>query len=308
MYGPMYKKLIKDICGDLNIDFQEITSDLLCLMKNEQKEYIWSRRFPHTSLPVGRIVDSKSLCSNVLFNYGIPVVKHQKLFRYDSEEFNRFKKSNFAICFEMLKEHGQIVLKPDNSCEGSYVFKCCTVNEIEFALFTIFSKYKTAAVSPYINIKNEYRAFYLEGKILLVYKKIRPFVIGDGVSSLETLVNLKYEHNDFFDKKFINDSLIPLKGEEVLVGWKHNLSQKSTPELVEDTSITEKISRIAINVGSAINAGFVTIDIIEEYDNTFKVLEVNSGVAMDQFLIKHENGYNIAYGIYEAAIKYLFNI
>lgn len=304
----MYKKLIKDICEELNIALQEITSELLCLIKNEQKEYIWSRRFPLTSLSVGRIVDSKSLCSNVLLNNEIPVVEHEKLFRYDSEEFNMFKKSNFTICFEMLKKHSQIVLKPDNSCEGSYVFKCCTVNEIEFALFTIFSKYKTAAVSPYIDIKNEYRAFYLEGKILLVYKKIRPFVIGDGISSLETLINLKYDNNDFFDKKFINNSLIPLKGEEVLVGWKHNLSQKSTPELVEDLSIIEKISKIAVNVGSVINAGFVTIDIVEENDNTFKVLEVNSGVAMDQFLIKHKNGYNIAYDIYKSAIKCLFKL
>lgn len=308
MYGPMYKKLIKDICENLNIDFQEITSDLLCLIKNKQKEYIWSRRFPLTSLSVGRIVDSKSLCSNVLFSNGIPVVEHQKLFRYDTEEFNLLKKSNVEICFEMLKEHSQIVLKPDNSCEGSCVFKCCTFKEIEIALFTIFGEYKFAAVSPYINIKNEYRAFYLEGSILLIYKKIRPFVIGDGISSLKTLVDLKYDNNDFFDNKFINNSIIPLKGEEVIVGWKHNLSQESTPELVEDLSMIEKISNLAVNVGSIINAGFVTIDIVEEYDNKFKVLEVNSGVAMDQFLIKHNNGYNIAYDIYESAIKYLFNI
>ena len=56
-----------------------------------------------------------------------------------------------------------------------------------------------------------------------------------------------------------------------------------------------------------INDGFCSVDIIKTKDSNFYVMEINSGVMMQNFIKQNENGYMIAKLIYKEAIIEMFN-
>ena len=65
---------------------------------------------------------------------------------------------------------------------------------------------------------------------------------------------------------------------------------------------------IATKAAETVNAKFVSIDLLEESgSHDLMVLELNAGVAMDQFIIKNPDGRKIAYSIYEKSIKNMFH-
>ncbi len=306
MYGPKYKEIIVDICNKNQLKYKLYDDDLIMLNYNGKKKYIWSRRFPNNNNSACRIIDSKSLCSTVLSDNNIPVVTHIKLCRPNIEKYDLQIKSNYKVCIDLLNQYGKVVIKPDNSCEGTNVYFCQTEKEIETALEKVFINYKFAATSMFINIVNEYRVFYLDGEILYIYKKERPYVIGDGKSTLvELLVNARISKIDFKNILLPLD-FVPKKDEKCVLSMKHNLSQGGIAKPIKSSNLIETLSKIAVSAGNAVDANFVTVDIIEDDKHQLKVLEINSGVAMDQFILQHIDGYNIAYKIYENAIKKLY--
>ena len=64
---------------------------------------------------------------------------------------------------------------------------------------------------------------------------------------------------------------------------------------------------MAYNAAKAINISFASIDILKDEQGQLQVLEINAGVAMDQFIQKYPDGENIAFSIYEKALLAMFN-
>lgn len=98
---------------------------------------------------------------------------------------------------------------------------------------------------------------------------------------------------NIFNNNFIDWNVIPNKGEKVELTWKHNLGQGAIPLLVTDEKIKRKLTDLARKCVSALNTGFVSIDIIET-DNTLNVLEINSGVMIEKFSEHSIKNYNLA--------------
>lgn len=307
MYGPEYEKIIIEICNNLGIKCKKFEPNCLALTWNDQTQYIWSRRFPQNSATSSRIIDSKCMCSAVLASAGVPVVKHFKLYRSDSEYYAQQELPSQKICETILVDFGGVVIKPNNSYEGKGVYVCFSPKEIECALYKSFRDNSVVAAAPYIKAHAEYRIIYLDGECLLLYKKKLPEVIGDGYSSLKTLAeHIGMGMSDFYHADQL--SKVPAKGTHITVGWKFNLSSGSTPEIIKQSSAPQSIFEIAEKAAHAVNAKFVSIDFLEESGSrNLMVLELNAGVAMDQFIIKNPNGRKIAYDIYEKSIKNMFH-
>jgi glutathione synthase/RimK-type ligase-like ATP-grasp enzyme len=271
MYGPEYEKIIFEICDCLGIVCRRFEPNCLALTWNDQTQYIWSRRFPQNSATSSRIIDSKCMCSSIL-----------------------------ADC-------GGVVIKPNDSYEGKGVYLCFSQKEIECALYKSFQSHSIVAAAPYINAHAEYRIVYLDGECLLLYKKKLPEVIGDGHLSLKALAeHLGVNEPDFCQKDQLN--IVPARGEHITVGWKFNLSCGSTPEVIDRFSAPQLLLDIATKAAETVNAKFVSIDLLEESgSHDLMVLELNAGVAMDQFIIKNPDGRKIAYSIYEKSIKNMFH-
>ncbi len=306
MYGPEYHNIIRDICENNKIDYRLFDNRCIMLSRNGQKQFIWSRRFPYNTASCSRIIDSKSVCALILDSAGLSVVAHNKLYRSDTEGYANQKESSQKVCEKILNAFGGVVIKPNDSCEGKNVYACFSIKEIEYALFEIFHSKEIIAVSPYIDSDNEYRVFYLQGECLLAYRKIRPYVIGDGSSSLKILIsksNLQKEDTI----KHINFNYVPARGERIEIGWKFNLSCGSTLEIVDDNELKKTLFSLTKQAAEVLNAQFVTVDFLENSkDKNLSILEINAGVAMDQFILKHPKGRAIAYSVYEKAVLGLF--
>lgn len=149
---------------------------------------------------------------------------------------------------------------------------------------------------------------YLCGEILYIYKKKKPYVVGDGKKTLEELINIKKEkYSNITLINELNLNYIPKLGEEIIISWKHNLNGGAEPiVLKEDDEFKEKIAQIALKTGKALNIDFATIDIAVTDQKDILVMEVNSSVCMNKFAEIVPGGYEIVKDIYKKAIDKMF--
>lgn len=310
MYPKDYLQIIYKICEKHNISIREFDStSVLRLIYNNEQHFIWSRRFDLNSAISSRLADNKYEMFKVLSSCGIPVVSCNKLFRVGTEEYINNYDSNFHICEKFLKQYKAIVIKPNNSYEGKNVFKCTSLKEIETALCTIDCSHKFMVVSPYIEAVHEYRTIFLHGTILLAYKKEMPYVIADGESTLlDLLVAQSYSFDNIDCKLYQELNQVYPVGKKIPLNWKFNLTQGARCQIVDEPNLYTRLSLIAAAAANAIGISFASVDILEDNDGNLNVLEINAGVAMDQFIQQTPLGREIATSIYEKAILTMFHI
>ena len=158
------------------------------------------------------------------------------------------------------------------------------------------------AVSKFYEIEDEYRAIILDGKIRLIYRKKRPQITGDGVHSIAGLCMLYADHGQLPSEFGVADfSRIPAKGEKVILNWKHNLGLGAHADLLSDGPVRKELSDIVSRVYKEIGVRFASIDIVGTNEG-FKVLEINSGVMMENFAGQSSQNYLTAKKIYRDAI------
>lgn len=310
MYPKDYLEIIYEICKRHSICINSFkNTSVLCLSRKKEQHFIWSRRFDLNSAISARLADNKYETYEVLQSNNIPVVQCHKLACIGKEEYESDPNSNLYVCQKLLKKYGIIVIKPNNSYEGKNVYRCATIKEIEIALHSIYSKYKFIAVTPYINAVNEYRTFFLHGNILLVYKKNLPYIVADGKSTLlELLAMQSYNFKMINQQLYENLNTIYPLGERIILNWKFNLTQGASCQIIGKSDLYSKLCNLAVKSANAIGISFATIDIIEEQNGNLTVLEINAGVAMDQFIHQVPSGRDIATEIYEKAILSMFHM
>ena len=120
-------------------------------------------------------------------------------------------------------------------------------------------------------------------------------------------MNEKHDLTKLDPQLFTKLNEIYPKGQKIFINWKFNLSQGSTCKIVTNQELIFKLSTIAIDAANAIGISFATIDILKDQNGVFKVLEINAGVAMDQFIQQVHHGKKIATAIYEKAILSMFS-
>lgn len=310
MYPKDYLEIIYEICKQHSICITSFeNTSVLCLSRNKEQHFIWSRRFDLNSAIAARLADNKYETYKVLQSSNIPAVECCKLARIDTEEYESDPNSNLCICQKLLEQYKTIVIKPNNSYEGKNVYRCSNIKEAEAALQSIYTNNKFIVATPYINAANEYRTFLLHGTILLVYKKNLPYIIADGKSTLlELLTTQSYDFKMINQQLYHELNVIYPAGKKIILNWKFNLTQGASCQIIEESDLYSKLCNLAISAANAIGISFATVDILEEPNGNLTVLEINAGVAMDQFIQQIPSGRDIATKIYEKAILSMFHI
>ena len=151
------------------------------------------------------------------------------------------------------------------------------------------------------------RIIYLDGEILYIYKKKKPYVTGDGKSKVRELINKKFKQEPVDLSRNLSFDYIPQENEEVTISWKHNLSSGAEPIIVDETDeFLPEIRRVALAAGEAMNIKFASIDVALINNKEILVMEVNGSVCMNKFAEIIPNGYEIAKEIYAKAIDKMF--
>ena len=302
-----FKEIIKEICTEDNIKYKFLSKDWVIMLEKDGKtRFISGYKFDLNSHGIGLIADDKYALYEVLKSKNIPVIEHKIV-------YNKMNNLDYAIgcnTYEYVKEYfeknnNNIVIKPNDGTCGKNVFNVTDVNEIDIVLDKIFLKNYSISMCPFYKIKHEYRAIMLDGENKLLYTKYLPIVTGDGNKTIRQLL-LDFNYDYFIDKledsKY--DKVLP-KNKTFEYNWKFNLSQGSIAKKLNDKVLQDRLIKIAKQVCKEINLKFGSIDIIETTNNELLVLEVNSGVMLENYIRLNPNEYIYAKDIYRNAIKNL---
>ena len=310
MEEKFFHVMIRELCLEMGIKMEKLSYDwVLQLSKNGKVRHITGNHMDINPQATGDIANDKYATYEVLKSQNVPVIEHKMIF--DSSRRNKYisEEGIWTTVISEFEKNGCLVVKPNNGWEGIGVSLCHTLKETEAAIQKLFKTEASVSICPYYDIKTEYRTFYLNGEILLIYGKTKPFVIGDGETSLGELI----EKLNLPNKEVVQDNLsmldmtyVPKDGEKIEISWKHNLSGGATPTILEKGELYNKIENLAIQAGKAMNINFATIDVIQTKEDNLYVLEVNSGVCATIFTELIDGGYEMVKDIYRKALQAMF--
>lgn len=295
-----FNRIIKQICQEKNIQYEELSDDWIIKLKKDNKnKFLVGYKFDLNTQATAEICNDKFALFAVLESEGIQVIKHNIIFK---NEENKLKK--------YFNDYNQdIVLKPNNGTCGNNVLHICDYNRLKDEYNRLINKCYSVDICPFYNIENEYRVIYLPDK-QHIYKKIKPIITGDGIHTVrELLIDFNKE---YFSKEenFKNDNIsadyIPALGEIIEYEWRFNLSKGAKISNVDDKE-KEILMGIVRKIVEVIGVKFVSIDIVKLTNNQYMVMEINSGVMMENLIKLEENGEQIAKDLYGDAIDLMFN-
>ncbi|WP_298510108.1 hypothetical protein [uncultured Kordia sp.] len=305
-------RIVYDIANDHGITIDSFSYDwILKLSKNEVHKHIFGYNFELNSSTAKMIAGDKSAASDLLKAANVATVEHTLFLNPNMEKYVGSLGNWQQILAYFHKNDQHIVCKPVNGTGGNGVFLVKTITQLEQAIHELFSKYRSICLSPFYDIKKEYRAVILDGEVELLYQKNIPFVTTDGVSTILELLQAKFSGEtldsvitSFSNRSDRNFSDIPPKGEIIEVNWKSNLGEGAQAEIIQN----ENISTLAIKAANTINIRFCSVDVIETTSGAFYVLEINSGVMIEHFLNSNPQEYDRVKTIYEKAVLRMLNI
>lgn len=289
-------KLLREIAKDKGIKLEFLSYNYVAKMNKDGKtRYVVGCSFGNNSTSSSKMATDKCCTYEVLKSYNIPIIEHHFV-NEENTNLEFTKKYNYDV-----------VVKPNKGSEGKDVLHLTNLEDIVKHTNKVVRYEKSAAICPFYNIKHEYRTFYLDGESLLTYDKQRPYVIGDGINTVEDLIksnSYKYLKTDEMTENQLK--YIPQKAEQVCISWKHNLSLGAKPNIVKDKEKLDKIHKLVEEAAKAIGITFSSIDVIELDNGELMILEINSSVTMTKFVEYEEYGHAIAKDIYSKAIDKLF--
>lgn len=304
--------IIDEICKEKNIEQKMLSFDWIRELKKDNKiHHIIRYQFDLNSANAYHIANDKYATYTVLKENNIPMIEHVMLFSpntrsayYDENYIQKVKQM-------LIETDNKLIIKANDSCQGRDVY--CVNNEksAKKVIEKMFKENKDSiSLCPYVDIDFEYRVVVLDGEVLYLYKKRKPFVVGNGKNTIRELIDEKYSKDiEFTFVKTLNFDYIPFENEEIIISWKHNLSGGAEPVVVDENEENiDKIKNIAINAAKAIGIKFATVDIACTTQKELTVVEINGSVCMNKFAELIPDGYNIAKNIYSKAIDKMFEI
>lgn len=291
------QKIIKEICDEKNIKFQLVSKDWIIILEKENiKRFILGYKFPLNNQTVGKICDDKYAVYEIMKYFNIPVVEHFIVFNnYNKKEIIEYsKKYNFNV-----------VVKENCGTCGKNMYHVKNQKDLINKINALLKITESVVISPYYNIKTEYRNIILNDEVELTYGKKKPIVIGNNKN---TIYELLCDFNKEYFKNISNKKLNKVLNydESYEYNWQFNLSKGSMPFLLEDKIKEEKIQNMAKKISNIIGTKFASIDIIELEDDRLLLLEINSGVMMNNLSTNLENGKQYAKNIYSKVIDEMF--
>lgn len=295
-----FNRIIKQICQEKNIQYEELSDDWIIKLKKDNKnKFLVGYKFDLNTQATAEICNDKFALFAVLESEGIQVIKHNIVFKNEEIKLKKY-----------FNDYNQdIVLKPNNGTCGNNVLHICDYNRLKDEYNRLINKCYSVDICPFYNIENEYRVIYLPDK-QHIYKKIKPIITGDGIHTVrELLIDFNKE---YFSKEenFKNDNIsadyIPSLGEIIEYEWRFNLSKGAKISNVDDKE-KEILMGIVRKIVEVIGVKFVSIDIVKLTNDQYMVMEINSGVMMENLIKLEENGEQIAKDLYGDAIDLMFN-
>jgi len=306
--------LIRELAAERGIKVTGFSQDwILRLESDGLARHIFGYNFEVNSATAELMAGDKAAVSDVLAHLGVPHVPH-RLFLHPRLSGYVSSQGNWPAMLAYADEVGYpLVCKPNTGTGGEGVSLVTNPAELEQTVMALFQLHRSICLSRYLEIEQEYRAVMLDETCELLYTKRRPHVVGDGTSSVLELIE-QLHLNGQLSQELAGQAIeqhsgelrrVPEPGQEVLIGWKHNLGEGSAPQMVAEGSLYDQLVELARRAQQAINIRFTSVDMVEA-NGKLLILEINSGVMMEYFVRHFPEGRPIAKGIYTKAVARMF--
>ncbi|CAD5982326.1 RimK domain protein ATP-grasp [Planktothrix tepida] len=268
-------RLLLQACQNLNIDYEILHShENLIKIKLDKNYYFCNYSTPFVDQSVFKILKDKEYTYSIL-----------------KEKINIPKTIGFLspFCDEKYQEYLQfktipdiareierffkfpVIVKRNSGSSGQNVFLCQDLEEIETALTTIFNihdkNYDYVAIAQeYILIQREYRAVFLNQKLILLYEK--------DISQATFIGNLSPLHWEGGKAKYINN-----------------------PQIISD------IEKFCQPIFQELALDYTGLDIAVDEQNQYWFIEANSHPNYDIFT--RDNGSELAVQVFEKMLTFL---
>lgn len=303
----LFRKIIFEICKEQDIECKVFSNGwVMMLKKNDITRFITGYKFDSNRHAMGLIFDDKFAMYEYLKTNNIPVIEHRIIYKEDNANDYAHGAKGIEYLEKLFEEFNHnIVLKTNRGSCGVGVHHISDGNLLESTFLELINNRHSLSVCPFYNIVYEYRVIVVDGQIELMYKKINPKVVGDGVSTIKELL-MKFNYNYFKDYDDDNKDTVLNNGEIFEYGWKFNLSRGSISSLDIEEIDKLKIIDLVNKINNICKIDFASVDIIKSSNDEIMVMEINSGVMTNNFISQHEDGYEIAKNIYKKAIIHMF--
>jgi glutathione synthase/RimK-type ligase-like ATP-grasp enzyme len=283
---------------------------LMVMQKGPRRHLVYGYDLGLNSAVTHRIANDKAATAELLEINGIACVPHAF---FPSPALGDYVPAGgtWQAMLGHLSQHPDgIVIKPNEGTSGNLVFKVLDAPALERAVSEIFSLNLNLAISPYLQIKNEVRVVLVDDLPVMVYGKNRPTITGDGVHSIlelalaamppERLSAVLPRIAGDLDSANL-DTVLP-SGQHHPLNWRHNLDAGAEPVLLQQGAARQRCVELAIKAAKSIDLRFGSIDVVEVGDS-WRVLEINSGVVMEALGKTHPD---LVYAAYAAALDKVF--
>ncbi|MCL2839710.1 MAG: ATP-grasp domain-containing protein [Defluviitaleaceae bacterium] len=267
------RTFIKEICAEEGYHFEGLSQGyVLCITKDGISRHIFGPYWDLNSAAADRIACDKTACSTLLQNNNIPAIEHALLYNplFLGEWADEEGVLSRALRY-FEKHNRKLVIKPNKGTKGEDVYYCDTIHGLECAIQSIFKIHPDAALSPYVEIKTEYRVFYLNGKSHFAYGKKKgkswQHNLSQGATAFEIPPN----------------------------------SEQNKKRLAD-------LENLADRAAKCIGINFATIDIAESTSGERAIMEINSGIQARLLVDQHPHLRHTVKKIYSAAIKAMFTV
>ncbi len=265
-----FVRIIRELTEELGIETETYSNDWGFRLKKDGKtRYLVGYHFPLNRSSAKELCQDKSLTYDALRSAGVPAVPHVFVPSVnaggdpDLEKWRPFLE-------ELIETTGYAVVKDNYGTGGNRVFRYDNADEAIAKIAELHKMIYGAAVSPWQEIREEYRVTMLMGEPQLVIRKER------------------------------RSRILP-DGTKQYVEWRHNLGLGAVAYRVTDPEILEKVEEMAARAAEAVDMRFASVDIIDTKEG-LRVLEINAGVMMEHFAGQDEESFETAKAIYRKAL------
>ena len=299
-----YHEIIKEICNELNIKCTLLSKDWVVMLEKDNKtRFISGYKYDLNGQGLGEVFDDKYSTYDVLTSKNIPIIKYDIVYYEGNKNDYAMGCNSYDYLLSLFRKYNNnMVIKTNTGSCGSGVFHIQDEESLKEFYYKPGSKTRSFSVCPFYDIENEFRGIVAGGKIKLLYKKIKPVVVGDGTSTIKELL---YKFNSVYFKDYENDTILG-NGEVFEYDWRFNLARGAISSFEIEEMDKNNLYNIFNDILNKLNIKFGSIDVIKTVDNHFYVMEINSGVMMDNFILQHEDGKKFAKEIYKEAIIKMF--
>ncbi len=296
-----FVSILRRICAEEKIELNAYAYDwVFCLKKGARSRYLYGYKFPINDAASASLCDDKGALSEVLEQNGVAHIPHM-FFLSPADRHYVGGQGDEKDMLALLRQYGSdAVIKPNFGTGGYDVCRVRSEEELRRESAEIFKSSSALAMSPYVEILQEYRAVMLDGTLELLFEKKRPQVEGNGTDTVAQLAAAQLGDGSVRLPPKVAEQ-IPARGQTVLLGWKHNLGQGAQGRYISDNRLVHTLQPLAASAMRAAEMRFASVDIVHTAQGYF-VLEINSGVMLEHFASQSAAYRDLATEVYRRVI------